>query len=79
MTVLINDSEILHNTGTGIAASGTQTSIIVGNTTVLGNATGLSTALSAALLTYGDNRVEANPNLAPNNGSFSAGGLLPKK
>jgi hypothetical protein len=79
MTVLVNDSNVVNNTGTGIAASGSNTSFIVGNTTIMGNATGVSTALSAAIHTYGDNRLDANPSLvAPNNGSFSLP-AFPKK
>jgi hypothetical protein len=79
MSVLVNDSNIVHNSGTGIAASGISTSIIVGNTTIMGNMIGVSSASGAALHSYGDNRLDANPSLAaPNNGAFLQP-PLPKK
>ena len=72
MSVIVNDSNIIHNSGTGIIASGLSTSMIVGNTTIMGNNTGVAIAGGAVLHTYGDNRLDANPHLAnANNGAFT--------
>jgi len=57
--MLIN-SNVSMNSGVGIIASGSQAAIRVGNTTVTGNATGLSFGGSAFGLTYGNNRVVGN-------------------
>jgi hypothetical protein len=72
LSVIVNDSNIVHNTGTGIIAAGLSTSMIVGNTTIMGNNTGVSLAGGAVMHTYGDNRLDANPHLAnANNGAFT--------
>jgi len=79
MTIMVNGSAVINNSGTGISSSGASTSTLVGNTTVVGNGTGVSAAGGAVIRTYGDNRVDGNPHLAtPNDGSFTLP-VLPKK
>lgn len=77
--VMINGSQVTSNTGTGISSNGLTSSVLVGDTTITGNATGISTSGGAAIRSYGDNRLDANPNLnAPNDGTFTAP-VLPKR
>ena len=78
MTVMINGSTVVNNVGTGIVATGLSSSVVVGNTTITGNALGVQASGGAAILTFGDNRNQGNPDFfAPNNGTFS-GAPLPK-
>ena len=71
ITMMVTSSSITNNTTTGLAASGLSTTIWVGDTSILGNATGVSTAGGAALNSFGTNRVQGNPNnAAPNNGTL---------
>jgi hypothetical protein len=75
-TLGVFNSTIINNSGTGIAATGISSTILVGNTTITGNTTGVS---GAVIQSFGDNRLEGNPNFAaPNNGSFTPP-ILPKK
>ena len=71
ITMMVEGSSITNNATTGVAASGLSTTIWLGNTSILGNATGVSTAGGAALNSFGTNRVQGNPNnAAPINGTL---------
>jgi hypothetical protein len=71
-TTFLTASNVAQNSSAGITVSGNASSIVVSNTTITGNATGLAEAGGSIIYTYGDNRVEANPNFsAPNNGTFN--------
>lgn len=58
--LMLTDSNVSHNGGIGISASGALTTGRVGNSTITGNATGLSVGGGAVLNTYNDNRVDGN-------------------
>lgn len=73
LTVSVGNSVLVNNSGTGIISNGLSSSVVVGNTTIIGNGTGVSAINSAAIRSFGDNRLEANPNFAaPNDGTFTA-------
>jgi hypothetical protein len=76
--VMVRDSTITGN-GFGIIANGGFASVRVGNSGITGNTTGVTAVNSAAIFSYGDNLVDANPDsAAPNNGSFT-GAAIPKR
>jgi hypothetical protein len=76
--VIMSDSTVTGNT-TGIVASGGFATVRVTDTIIVGNNTGVSVLNSAAIFSYGDNVLDANPdNIAPNNGTFTAP-VLPKR
>ena len=60
VSMMITDSLIQLASGTGITASGAQTRLRVGNTTITANATGVTAAGSAIINTYGNNRNDGN-------------------
>ena len=71
-TTFLTGSTVAQNTGAGLTVTGNASSMVVSNTTVTGNGTGLAESGGSIIYTYGDNRVEANPNFsAPNNGTFN--------
>ncbi len=72
MNVMIANSVVSNNGTTGIVTAGSGIIFRVGNTTITGNATGV-TAASGAVNSYGDNRLDGNTN----NGAFT-GTVLPK-
>jgi hypothetical protein len=70
LTLMVNGSTIANNTGTGISSAGFSSSVMVGDTTITGNATGVS---GPGFLSFGDNRLDGNPDFAaPNNGVFGS-------
>ena len=71
--VMVNNSASVNNTNFGIIANGQAAIIRVGNTSITGNGTGVTTAGSGEVKSYGDNRLDGNNN----NGAFTAG-VLPK-
>lgn len=77
-TTFINGSSIAQNSATGLSVSGNASSMVVSNSTITGNATGLAESGGSIIYSFADNRLEANPNFAtPNNGAFN--GALTKK
>ena len=66
--VMVTDSVIAGNNGTGINASGQFTRVRVGRSTIFGNGTGVSAVNSAILNTYGTNQLDGNTA----NGSFTS-------
>jgi hypothetical protein len=76
--VAVTDSMIVGN-NTGMSANGGLATVRVSGTTIVGNTLGLSIINSAAILSYGDNILDANPDaVAPNNGAFSGAVILKK-
>jgi hypothetical protein len=72
-SMMMNESAVVNNDGTGIVTDGATALMRVANTTVTGNAQGLSAVNSSTLLSFGNNRVLGNPFAGPgNNGSFTA-------
>lgn len=71
--VMVSDSSIVNNTGFGLLASGTGATIRSGNTTISGNATGVSAVGGSQIKSFGDNLLAGNtadgaftlPNLPP--------------
>lgn len=59
VTMTINGSQVSNNTGTGIKGDGV-VQFLVGDTTIVGNATGVSGVNGTSLFTYNDNRLNAN-------------------
>ena len=71
--VMLTNSVVANNSGTGIVANGGTAQMRVRLTTVTGNATGVTPAGGAVILTEGNNQVSGNPAVGvPNNGSFTA-------
>ena len=58
--ITINDSEIVNNSGTALLGDGASATMRVGNTTISGNATGVSRLNASQILSYGDNRLNGN-------------------
>jgi len=77
--LLLVDSVVAHNGGTGINAVGPTGFTRVGSTTITGNLVGVAFSGGSTLLSFGDNRLIGNPIGfgAPNNGTFS-GADIPK-
>ncbi|HEX8526356.1 hypothetical protein [Allosphingosinicella sp.] len=72
IVIMLADSTVANNSGTGILGNGTGVTMRVGNTTITGNATGVNAAGSSTINTYGDNRNIGNPTVgAANNGTFT--------
>jgi hypothetical protein len=59
VSLMMNDSQVLHNTGTGILGNGVS-NLHVGNSTIYGNATGVSAGGGSTIFTYNDNRLNGN-------------------
>jgi hypothetical protein len=59
-TTMIVNSTISNNFGTGLAGDGALASVRVGNTTITGNGTGVSSTNGSNILTYSDNRNDGN-------------------
>ena len=77
-SVMISDSSITAN-GTGITANGGLATVRVGDTVITGNITGVSAINSGAILSYGTNQLDSNPDsIAPNNGTFT-GAVIPRR
>ena len=72
--VMLTDSLIALNGGSGINATGAGTVMRVGNTTITGNNVGVTIAAGATVNTYEDNRLDGNAA----NGVFTAP-AIPKK
>lgn len=77
-TMMMTNSLVAYNTSIGVGANGVVT-MRVGNTTITGNAitagTGIVMSNGAQILTYGDNRLDANP---LGDGAFIAPAILKK-
>lgn len=73
--IMVNGSTANYNAGNGIIANGGQALLRVGNTTITGNNTGVSSSGGAVVNTYGDNRLEDNIGL---DGAFTLP-AIPKK
>ena len=58
--VTLDHSEVSGNSGTGIATSGTASTIRVGNTIITGNTTGVSVGAGTTINTSGNNRNRGN-------------------
>ena len=71
VTVMIKDSSFINNTTNGSETNGTAATVLVGNSVIAVNQTGVS-APSGAILSYGTNQNNAN---VGSNGTFS--GMLP--
>jgi hypothetical protein len=66
------DSIVSNNSSVGILGNGVSANLRVGNTTITGNATGVTAAGGSQIQTYGNNRLTVNPTVgAPNNGAFA--------
>jgi hypothetical protein len=77
--IMVVDSTVSNNGGTGLVANGATATMRVGNTTITGNTTGVNAAGGSTINTYGDNRLDGNPTVgAANNGTFT-GVAIPKK
>jgi hypothetical protein len=59
-TSMIVNSTISQNTGTGLLGDGAAATVRVGNTTITGNATGVTSQNTSQLRSYGDNRNDGN-------------------
>ncbi len=69
LTVMLSASTVANSSGTGIATTGFSTSVMVADSTITGNALGVS---GPGTLSFGDNRLDGNPDFAaPNNGLFN--------
>ena len=76
--VVVTRSMIVGN-GTGISANGGLATLRASGNTITGNTLGLSIINSAAILSYGDNILDANPDsVVPNNGTFTGAIILKK-
>jgi len=60
VSVMIDRSAAVNNSGTGVVAIGSNTLIRIGDSTVTGNGTGLETNTSGAMASYGTNKVDGN-------------------
>jgi hypothetical protein len=70
--VMLTNSVVANNTGTGLVTNGATALMRVGNTTITGNAQGVNPAGGSTMNTYGDNRNIGNPTVgAANNGTFT--------
>jgi hypothetical protein len=77
--MMIVRSEIANNFGAGLTASGVNALVRVSDSTITGNTSGVNATNSAAINSYGDNRLDGNPAIgAANNGAFT-GAVLPKR
>jgi hypothetical protein len=78
IAVMLVDSTIANNVGTGVIGNGTGVQIRVGGTTITGNATGVNAAGGSTITSFGTNRNFGNPTVgAANNGLFS-GAIQPQ-
>jgi len=60
IAMVVNQIEALNNNGVGVQASGPGVGIIMGNSTVAGNGTGVSQANGAIIGSYKNNNINAN-------------------
>lgn len=72
-TAFLTNSVVVQNSGIGVSTSGPGARILVGNTTIFANGTGVSIG-TGQINSFGTNRVEANTV----DGAFT-GGILPQK
>jgi hypothetical protein len=71
-------SEVANNYGAGLTADGAKAMVRVGDTSITGNQSGVTATNSAAVLSYGNNRLDANPAATgAANGAFT-GPVSPK-
>jgi hypothetical protein len=76
LRLVMNDSIIANNSGAGIVNSGATSVLRVGDSTITGNATAIIIA-SGLVLSYGNNRMDANPTTgAPVGETFSGAAPL---
>jgi len=79
IAIMLADSSVANNSGTGILGNGAATTMRVGNTIITGNATGVNAAGASTINTYGDNRLDGNPTVgAASNGAFTGVAILKK-
>ena len=72
VTMLINGSTLAHNSAVGLNGAGAGVLVHVDNSTITGNAQGLSSSSGAQLLSFGGNRLIRNPaHGAQANGAFT--------
>jgi hypothetical protein len=72
INAMLTDSIIANNSSLGILGNGASGTLRVGNTTITGNATGVTAAGGSQIQTYGNNRLVGNPSSGvANNGAFS--------
>jgi hypothetical protein len=77
IVMMVDRSTIGGNVATGITAAGAGVIVRVADTTITGNATGVSASGGAAINSFGTNRLIGNPSVgAPNNGTFTGGIVL---
>jgi len=77
--LMVNESSIAMNTSFGINANGGTATMLVGDTSITGNATGVIVAGGASVLSYGDNRLNGNPTVgAASDGTFTGAVVLTK-
>lgn len=70
--VMLTNSTVANNSGTGLVTNGGTAVMRVAFTTITGNATGVNAAGGSTMNTYGNNRNIGNPTVgAPNNGAFT--------
>ena len=69
--IMVVDSNVSNNTGTGIDSNGANSLIRVNNTTITGNGLGVNVAGGSSIQSYGNNRNFYNPVGGSNNGAFS--------
>ena len=58
--ITINDTMIVNNSGTGLLGDGASATMRVGDSTIAGNATGISRLNASQIKSYGDNRLNGN-------------------
>ena len=59
-SLLIDNSTIVNNAGTGVVSQGAASTVIIGRSTITGNTTGVSSASGGMLESYKDNRIVGN-------------------
>jgi hypothetical protein len=78
-TSVVVRETVLSSNGVGLIANGGNATVRASGNTIIGNGIGVSVTNSAAIFSYGDNVLDANPdNITTNNGSFS-GAVIPKR
>jgi hypothetical protein len=76
IAVMLTDSTVAANTGAGIITNGAGVQMRVGNTTITGNASGVTAVGGSTVNTYGNNRLIGNPTVgAANNGAFTGAAI----
>lgn len=80
VSIMLLDSTVANNTGgAGLISNGAGVLMRVGNTTITGNASGVTAVGGSTINTYGNNRLIGNPTVgAANNGAFT-GAAIPQQ